>query len=89
MDNAMGAERSAYLACLGSGELSCIIEEDNGKESFPGKWNWCEKGWRCQQVPFVMFVKARRQDAQNMGFTSAFVQFYLGQVKFCGLLWTF
>lgn len=30
-----------------------------------------------------------RQDVQNAGFASAFVQFYLGRVKFCGLLWTF
>ena len=30
-----------------------------------------------------------RQDVQNAGFASAFVQFYLGQVKFCGLLLTF
>lgn len=35
----MGVERSVYLVCFGSGELSCIIEEDNGKESFLGKWN--------------------------------------------------
>lgn len=27
-----------------------------------------------------------RQDVQNAGFASAFVPFYLGRVKFCGLL---
>lgn len=35
-------------------------------------------------VSFVTFVKAARQDVQNVGFASAFVPFYLGWVKFWG-----